>query len=124
MNVFFSLMIYNMTKMVLIVGIGGFFGSILRFVSQKYIAKQNNLAGATVLRGIMSYGANSVIRTAKLLALSDDLPIIIEIIDKHEKIQNFVKLLTPYFKDSRYGGLATIEKINVIYYKPSKKKLF
>ncbi len=84
-------------------------------------AKRNGLAGATVLRGLMSYGANSTIHTAKLFALSEDLPIIIEIVDEEEKIQNFVKLLEPYFERSEYGGLVTMEKIRVIYYMTSKK---
>lgn len=84
-------------------------------------AKRNGLAGATVLRGLMSYGANSMIHSAKLFALSDDLPIIIEIVDDEEKIQHFIKLLQPYFERSKYGGLVTLEKIRVIYYKSSKK---
>jgi PII-like signaling protein len=84
-------------------------------------AKRKELAGATVLRGLMSYGANSTIHSAKLFALSEDLPIIIEMVDEDEKIQSFVKLLEPYFKSSKYGGLVTLEKIQVIYYQNSKK---
>lgn len=83
-------------------------------------AKKNGMAGATVLRGLMSYGANSMIHTAKLYALSEDLPIVIEIIDEDEKIQDFVDKLQPYFESSKYGGLVTMEKIRVIYYKNSK----
>ncbi len=84
-------------------------------------AKRNGLAGATVLRGVMSYGANSTIHTAKLFALSEDLPVVVEIIDDHKKIENFIKLLEPYFESSKYGGLVTTEKIHVVYYKNSKK---
>ncbi|MCF8370362.1 MAG: DUF190 domain-containing protein [Bacteroidales bacterium] len=84
-------------------------------------AKRKGLAGATVLRGLMSYGANSTIHSAKLFALSEDLPIIVEIVDEEEKIQQFVKLLEPYFESSQYGGLVTMEKIQVIYYRNSKK---
>lgn len=84
-------------------------------------AKRNGLAGATVLRGLMSYGANSMIHTAKLFALSEDLPVIIEIVDEEEKINDFVEKLRPYFESSRYGGLVTLEKIKVIYYKNSKE---
>ena len=79
-------------------------------------AKRFGLAGATVLRGLLSYGANSTIHSAKLFALSEDLPIIVEIIDEDEKIQQFVKQLEPYFESSKYGGLVTMEKIEVIYY--------
>ncbi|HKK12521.1 MAG TPA: DUF190 domain-containing protein [Flavobacteriaceae bacterium] len=85
------------------------------------LAKRRGLAGATVLRGLMSYGANSTIHTAKLFALSEDLPIIVEIVDEEEKIQQFVAQLEPYFESSEYGGLVTMEKIKVIYYKNSKK---
>jgi len=85
-------------------------------------AKRNGLAGATVLRGLMSYGANSTIHSAKLFALSEDLPIIVEIVDQEEKINEFVKLLEPFFESSEYGGLVTLEKIKVIYYQTSKKQ--
>jgi len=84
-------------------------------------AKRQGLAGTTVLRGLMGYGANSRIHTAKLYALSEDLPIIIEIVDEEEKIQNFIALLQPYFEGAKYGGLVTLEKIQVIYYQHSKK---
>ena len=84
-------------------------------------AKRQGMAGATVLRGVMSYGANSMIHTAKLFALSEDLPIIIEIVDEEEKIQDFTQKLQPYFERSKYGGLVTLEEIRVIYYKGSKQ---
>ena len=83
-----------------------------------YFAKRKGLAGATVQKGIMSFGASSIVKTAKTLALSHDLPIIIEIIDKTEKIEQFIKELEPYFEKSKYGGIVTIEKANVIYYFP------
>lgn len=83
-------------------------------------AKKNGLAGATVVRGLMSYGANSTIHTSKLFALSEDLPIIIEIVDEADKIRNFLDLLQPYFERAKYGGLVTLEKIKVIYYQNSK----
>jgi len=84
-------------------------------------AKRQGMAGATVLRGVMSYGANSMIHTAKLFALSDDLPIIIEIVDEEEKIQDFIQKLQPYFKSAKYGGLVTLEEIRVIYYRGSRE---
>jgi len=83
-------------------------------------AKKNGMAGATVTRGLMSYGANSMIHTAKLYALSEDLPIIIEIVDEESKIRDFVDKLQPFFESAKYGGLVTLEKINVIYYKNSR----
>jgi uncharacterized protein len=84
-------------------------------------AKKNGMAGATVLRGLMSYGANSRIHTVKLYALSEDLPVIIEIVDEEEKIQDFITKLEPYFESSSYGGLVTLENIRVICYKPGEK---
>jgi uncharacterized protein len=85
-------------------------------------AKTNGMAGATVLRGLMSFGANSRIHTARLLALSEDLPIIIEIVDEEEKVREFVTKLRPYFESSAYGGLVTIETVSVIYYKNSRQE--
>jgi PII-like signaling protein len=86
-----------------------------------YAAKKYGLAGATVLRGIMSYGAGSIIHTARILSLSDDLPVVIEIVDESSKIQEFVKVIEPFFPGSKYGGMITTEKVNVIYYKPADK---
>lgn len=83
-------------------------------------AKKNGLAGATVLRGLMSYGAGSRIHTAKLYALSEDLPIIIEIVDIEEKIRDFITKLQPYMESAQYGGLVTLEKISVICYQPGE----
>lgn len=63
-----------------------------------YAAKKFGLAGATVLRGIMSYGAGSIIHTARILSLSDDLPIVIEIVEESSKIQEFIKIIEPFFR--------------------------
>ncbi len=76
-------------------------------------AKADGLAGATVLRGIMGFGANSRIHTAGILRLSEDLPIVVEIVDSKAKIDNFVAGI-----DGMLGeGLATIEKAQVIHYR-------
>jgi uncharacterized protein len=80
-------------------------------------ARKHNLAGATVLRGIMSYGANSTIHTAKLLDLSFDLPIIIEIIEHENKINDFMPLLNELLNEANYGAAVTIEKATVLVYK-------
>ena len=76
-------------------------------------ARELNLAGATVLRGIMGYGANSRVHTAKLLELSDDLPIVIEIVDTEE---NLNKIL-PFLDEVVTEGLITLEKIRIIKYR-------
>lgn len=84
-------------------------------------AREIGLAGATVSKGIMSYGANSKIHTAKLLTLSEDLPVIIEIVDNLEKIEKFVPIVNEIFETANIGGLVTIEKVEIIKYRSNKK---
>ena len=79
-------------------------------------AREAGLAGATVLRGVMGFGKNSILHTAKILRLSEDLPMIIEIVDSLEKVEAFVPTLDEMIKD----GLVTIEKVRVIQYKSSR----
>jgi PII-like signaling protein len=83
-------------------------------------AKKQSLSGATVTRGIMGFGANSKIHTAKLFDISTDLPVVIEIVDTLEKIDLFIKTVEQFFEDSKSGGLITVEEIKVIRYKSGK----
>ncbi|MEO8822739.1 MAG: DUF190 domain-containing protein [Ginsengibacter sp.] len=83
-------------------------------------AKKQGLSGATVLRGIMGFGANSKIHSSKLFDISSDLPIIVEIVDTLEKINEFIKTVEQLFEESKSGGLITIEKAQVIRYKSGK----
>ena len=83
-------------------------------------AKKQELSGATVLRGIMGFGANSKIHSSKLFDISSDLPIIVEIVDTLEKINEFIKTVEQLFEESKSGGLITIEKAQVIRYKSGK----
>jgi PII-like signaling protein len=78
-------------------------------------AREAGLAGATVLRGVMGYGKNSVLHTAKILRLSEDLPMVIEIVDSLEKVEAFLPTLDGMITD----GLVTLEQIRVIQYKSS-----
>jgi uncharacterized protein len=78
-------------------------------------ARELNLAGATAIRGILGFGADSRIHSAKLLELSLDLPIIIEIVDTEE---NLNKLL-PFLDETVTEGLVTLEKVKVIKYRHS-----
>jgi PII-like signaling protein len=80
-------------------------------------AREAGLAGATVLRGPMGFGAKSRIHTAKILELSMDLPIVIEIVDAAEKIEAFLPLLDGMMS----GGLVTMEKVRVIHF-PAEKE--
>ena len=76
-------------------------------------AREQGLAGATVLRGMEGFGAHSRIHTAKILRLSSDLPIVIEIVDTDEKIEAFL----PLIDDAISEGLATVEKVEIRLYR-------
>lgn len=80
-------------------------------------ARQRGMAGATVLRGVMGFGASSHIHTAKILRLSEDLPLVIEIVDRPENIAALLPVIDPMIKN---GGLVTLEKINVVAYHHSR----
>jgi PII-like signaling protein len=80
-------------------------------------AREQGLAGATAWRGIMGFGANSRIHTAKIMRLSTDLPMIIEIVDTQPKLEAFLDLISPALK----GGLATLEKAVVRFYRSKEK---
>lgn len=84
-------------------------------------AKKQSLSGATVTRGIMGFGPNSKIHTAKLFDISTDLPVVVEIVDTLEKINLFVKTVEQLFEESKAGGLITMEKAEVIRYQSGKK---
>ena len=81
-------------------------------------ARELNLAGATVTRGILGYGASSRLHSAKLLRLSLDLPIVVELVDTEE---NLNKLL-PFLDETVTDGLITLEKIKVIKYRHGEKR--
>lgn len=76
-------------------------------------ARERHLAGATVLRGPMGFGAASRIHTAKILRLSTDLPLVIEIVDSEEKVNAFL----PDLEAMMGGGLVTLEKVKVLHYR-------
>ena len=81
-------------------------------------AKEMGLAGATVLRGIAGFGPHSVYHTEKILRLSRDLPVLVEIIDSKEKIEEFVGAIEPMIE----SGLITLERIRVIKYTHKHEK--
>ncbi|MBE0682009.1 MAG: DUF190 domain-containing protein [Anaerolineales bacterium] len=81
-------------------------------------ARDQGLAGATVLRGIMGFGANTrVIRTFKIERLSEDMPMVVEIVDTKEKLEEFLELIDPHIK----AGLVTLEKAQIKFYRAEKK---
>lgn len=86
-----------------------------------YEARKFGLAGATVTKGILSFGSTSRIHSQKILAISEDLPLTIEIVDEVEKIENFIPTINKIFDDANCGALVTMEKVEVIKYSPSRK---
>ncbi|WP_043745005.1 DUF190 domain-containing protein [Paramagnetospirillum magneticum] len=80
-------------------------------------ARQNNLAGATVLRGRMGFGHSSRLHSSKILALSEDLPVVVEIVDAPDKIDAFLPILDVMVGDR---GLICLERIQVLRYGPNR----
>jgi len=80
------------------------------------MAREEGLAGATVFKGILGFGGRSRIHTTKILRLSEDLPLIIEIVDQNDKIEKFLPIIDDLFTRAKCGGLITIERAEVIKY--------
>jgi PII-like signaling protein len=79
--------------------------------------RKEGFSGATVLRGVAGYGGSSVYHTDKVLRLSQDLPIVLEVIESTERIEQIL----PRLDEMVDGGLVTLEKVRVILYRPAKK---
>ena len=79
-------------------------------------AREEGLAGATVIRGMMGYGAHSRLHTFKIERLSQDLPIIVEIVDTREKLEKFLALIDKEIEE----GMATLEEIQIHFYRSGK----
>ena len=79
-------------------------------------AREMHLAGATVLRGPMGFGHSSRLHTAKILRLSEDLPVVIEIVDDEDKVKQFLPVVDAMMQ----GGLITTEKVQVMHYAPGR----
>ena len=82
-------------------------------------AREQGLAGATVLRGPMGFGHSSRLHTAKILRLSEDLPVVVEIIDRKQNITNFLPLLDNMLT----GGLVSLQKVRILRYGPDGQEL-
>ena len=80
--------------------------------------RREGLAGATVLRGVAGFGANSVIHTTRILDLSSDLPVVVEIVDSEEQIQKLLPILDEMLND----GLVTMERVRVLRYAAARKQ--
>ncbi len=73
-------------------------------------ARERGLMGATVLRGVMGFGSHCELHTAKVLMLSEDLPMVVEIVDREDRIREFI----PLIKEMNHEGLITLEKIQIV----------
>ena len=80
-------------------------------------ARECGIAGATVVRGMMGYGANSRIKTSSILCLSEDLPVIIELVDTKRMLEEFLDVIDPVISE----GLVTLQEMNVRMYSHSGK---
>ena len=81
-----------------------------------FAAKKYKIAGATVYKGLISYGADSLINHVKVFSISDERPVIIELIDREERIADFSEIAARLLKKSGSGGIIYIENVNVISY--------
>jgi hypothetical protein len=79
------------------------------------LAREHGLAGATVLRGVLGYGANSRVHTSRILRLSEGLPVVVEIVDRTSGIESFLPLLDGLITE----GLVTREEVQVLWYRHS-----
>ena len=84
-------------------------------------ARNAGLAGATVYKGIMSFGASHSIHTQKIFALSTDMPVAIEITDSKEKLNEFMKTVNELMDQSKKGGLVTFHEVDVLRYEMGEK---
>ena len=91
------------------------------YVAIVHLAREMGLGGATVLRGIEGFGADSVVHTTRLLRLSEDLPIIIEIVGTEQKLAPFLERVEALLDEVNCGGLMTMERVEVIRYGPQKR---
>ena len=81
-------------------------------------AREQGIAGATAIRGMMGYGAGSRIKTSSILCLSEDLPVVIEMIDTQQKLESFLDILDPVIPE----GVVTMEKVHVRLYRHDENK--
>ncbi|HTS02125.1 MAG TPA: DUF190 domain-containing protein [Thermoanaerobaculia bacterium] len=84
-------------------------------------ARAAGLSGATVLRGIESFGASSVVHRARVIELSEDLPIVVEIVDTEDKVRAFLERIDPLLDEAGCGVLMTMEKVEILRWAPRRK---
>jgi uncharacterized protein len=88
-----------------------------------FAAKQNGIAGATVLKGIMGYGASSAVYSPTNWEVTEKVPLVIEILDESEKIERFIEIILPIFDSLNKGCMITVEKAQIVLQKKGSKKV-
>lgn len=88
------------------------------------LAKKEKLAGATVLKGTLGFGASSVIHSYKFWEVSDKVPMVIELVDEEDKLLSFYERIRPQLETMHYGCLVTFDKATVLLYKSGEKRMF
>ena len=83
-----------------------------------WTAREMGLPGATVVRGIQGFGARSVVHTSRLLRLSEDLPVVVEVVDLPHRIEAFVEAVEKLLDEADCGAMITIEDVRIIRYRP------
>jgi len=86
-----------------------------------FLAKKHDMAGATVLRGVMGYGASSAVYSVKFWEYSEKLPMVVEIIDSRDKIEKFFEIIKPMLESMEKGCMVSMQDIDVRIYKPGGK---
>ncbi|MCX7895366.1 MAG: DUF190 domain-containing protein [Thermoanaerobaculum sp.] len=86
------------------------------------LAREMGLAGATVLRGVEGFGADSVVHTARILRLSEDLPMVIEVVEMPDRLAEFVERVEAMLDEANCGGLITVERARIIRYQPERSR--
>ncbi|HYW95096.1 MAG TPA: DUF190 domain-containing protein [Bacteroidales bacterium] len=87
-----------------------------------YMAKRYNIAGATVLRGVMGFGSSSEIHSTKFWELTEKLPMIVEVADTPDKVNDYIKVIVPILEKVRYGSLVTREEVSLVLNKKGRGK--
>ncbi|RPH31374.1 MAG: DUF190 domain-containing protein [Bacteroidales bacterium] len=87
-----------------------------------FAAKQNSIAGATVLRGIMGFGSSSAVYSPTNWEITEKVPLVVEILDESEKIEKFIEIILPIFDNINKGCMITVEKATIILHKKGTKK--
>lgn len=99
-------------------------GSEVLYEDIVFKAKKAGLAGATVLKGMLGYGASSVIHSYKFWEVSEKIPTLIQIIDEEKKVMDFYETIRPTLESMRHGCLVTSQEVNVLLYEAGKNKFF